>query len=178
MTIYSALDDQACADHDRAKGEGVAPQEYTGIKIKLLEMPECLAAWEGKPVFLIAATLRPETMYGQTNCFIKADGEYGLYEMANGDFFVMSDRAAKGMAYQELTKEERKWPCLAKVMGEDVIGKKLKAPLAKYEFVYALPMSTISMVKGTGIVTSVPSDSPDDFVMLRDLKKKPDWYKI
>jgi len=26
--------------------------------------------------------------------------------------------------------------------------------------------------KGTGIVTSVPSDSPDDFAALTDLKKK------
>ena len=77
-----------------------------------------------------------------------------------------------------MTKEERKFPCLAKVMGSDIVGKKLKAPLTKYEFVYALPMTTISMVKGTGIVTSVPSDSPADFVMLRDLKKKPDYYKI
>jgi leucyl-tRNA synthetase len=77
-----------------------------------------------------------------------------------------------------MTKVEREWPCLAKVMGEEIIGKKLKAPLAKYDFVYALPMSTISMTKGTGIVTSVPSDSPDDFVMLRDLKKKPDYYKV
>ena len=25
---------------------------------------------------------------------------------------------------------------------------------------------------GTGVVTSVPSDSPDDFAALRDLKKK------
>ena len=27
--------------------------------------------------------------------------------------------------------------------------------------------------KGTGIVMSVPSDSPDDYAALRDLKKKP-----
>jgi len=38
-------------------------------------------------------------MFGQTNCYILPTGEYGLYEMASGDFFVMSDRAAKGMAY-------------------------------------------------------------------------------
>jgi len=35
-----------------------------------------------------------------------------------------------------------------------------------------LPMLTISMDKGTGVVTSVPSDSPDDFATLRDLKNK------
>jgi leucyl-tRNA synthetase len=48
----------------------------------------------------------------------------------------------------------------------------LKAPLAKYDIVYALPMTTISMYKGTGIVTSVPSDAPDDYATLRDLQTK------
>ena len=31
----------------------------------------------------------------------------------------------------------------------------------------------ILMNKGTGVVTSVPSDSPDDFMALSDLKAKP-----
>lgn len=33
-------------------------------------------------------------------------------------------------------------------------------------------MLTIKEDKGTGIVTSVPSDSPDDYATLIDLKKK------
>lgn len=33
-------------------------------------------------------------------------------------------------------------------------------------------MLSISMNKGTGIVTSVPSDSPDDYAVLVELKKK------
>jgi len=57
-------------------------------------------------------------------------------------------------------------------MGQELIGLKLKAPLTKYEHVHALPMLTISMFKGTGIVTSVPSDSPDDWAALRDLQTK------
>jgi len=61
-----------------------------------------------------------------------------------------------------LTKEYGKYPSVAKVTGQELIGKELKAPLSHYEKVYALPMTTISMEKGTGIVTSVPSDSPDD----------------
>lgn len=32
-TIYSEADGQPCADHDRSKGEGVGPQEYTLIKL-------------------------------------------------------------------------------------------------------------------------------------------------
>lgn len=35
-----------------------------------------------------------------------------------------------------------------------------------------LPLLTILMNKGTGIVSSVPSDSPDDYAALADLKKK------
>lgn len=38
-TIYSELDKQPCADHDRSKGEGVGHQEYTLIKLRLLELP-------------------------------------------------------------------------------------------------------------------------------------------
>lgn len=36
-TIYSPKDGQPCMDHDRSCGEGVGPQEYTLIKMKLLE---------------------------------------------------------------------------------------------------------------------------------------------
>ena len=61
---------------------------------------------------------------------------------------------------------------LKTVKGKDLMGLKCKAPLTKYPFVYTLPMPTISMKKGTGVVTSVPSDAPDDFAMLRDLQTK------
>jgi leucyl-tRNA synthetase len=128
--------------------------------------------FSGKNVYLVAATLRPETMYGQTNCYILPEGEYGVFEMINDEYFICSQRSARNMAFQNLTKEAKKYPCLHKVMGQEILGLKLKAPLTSYEHVYALPMLTISMLKGTGVVTSVPSDSPDDWAALRDLKNK------
>ena len=36
--MFSPLDGQPCADHDRATGEGVGPQEYTLIKMEALEL--------------------------------------------------------------------------------------------------------------------------------------------
>ncbi|EGW34458.1 uncharacterized protein SPAPADRAFT_59883 [Spathaspora passalidarum NRRL Y-27907] len=39
-------------------------------------------------------------------------------------------------------------------------------------------METVLATKGTGVVTCVPSDSPDDFVTTRDLANKPEYYKI
>jgi len=80
------------------------------IKIRLLiPFPEELKELEGKDVFLVAATLRPETMYGQTNCFILPEGEYGVFEMLNNEYFICSEWSMKGMAYQDLTKEHGKW---------------------------------------------------------------------
>ena len=66
-TIYSPKDGQPCMDHDRSDGEGVGPQEYTGIKMEVLQWsPEAAKEIEGKvggrKVFMVAATLRPETM--------------------------------------------------------------------------------------------------------------------
>lgn len=36
--VFSPLDGQPCADHDRASGEGVGPQEYTLVKMRVLEL--------------------------------------------------------------------------------------------------------------------------------------------
>lgn len=168
--VYSILDGQPCADHDRSQGEGAVPQEYTGVKLRMLEFPEEMKEFEGKDVFMVAATLRPETMYGQTNCFVLPDGNYGIFKMPGDEYYVCSERAMKNMAYQDLTHEFGKWDQVGKVKGSSLIGIPLKAPLTKYEKVYTLPLLTISMSKGTGVVTSVPSDSPNDYAALMDYK--------
>lgn len=66
-TIYSPKDGQPCMDHDRSDGEGVGPQEYTAIKMRVLEWSaaaksEIESQTGGRDIFLVAATLRPETM--------------------------------------------------------------------------------------------------------------------
>ena len=169
--IFSISEDQPCADHDRSCGEGLGPQEYTLIKLRLLDGDKVPAPIkkllsEDKKIFLVAATLRPETMYGQTNCYILPKGEYGLYEMANGEIYVTSEHAILNMAYQEKTKVPKKAEPILKIKGEELIGVKISAPLSVHKEVYLFPMETISMTKGTGIVTSVPSDSPDDYINL------------
>ena len=50
--------------------------------LPLLDVPESVteervrAASEAGNLFMVAATLRPETMYGQTNCWVKPDMAY------------------------------------------------------------------------------------------------------
>ena len=178
-SVFSPLDGQPCADHDRASGEGVGPQEYTLIKLRVLEgglLPGGpLSALAGREnVFLGAATLRPETMYGQTNCWVLPDGQYGAYELASGDVLIITARAALNLAYQEHFAAVGPPTALLTVTGRQLVGTPLAAPNAgRYPVVYALPMLTILTDKGTGIVTSVPSDAPDDYMALQDLKAKP-----
>jgi len=181
-TIWSAVDHQPCQDHDRASGEGVQAQEYTLIKIEVqnpLAQPCFLPhtdKLQGMRVFLPAATLRPETMFGQTNCWVLPEGEYGAYLVTPTEVHITTERAATNMAWQELGVELNRTPtALFTVKGQDMIGLPLSAPYSPYPTVYALPMLTISLEKGTGIVTSVPSDSPDDYQSLMDLRNKPEW---
>eukprot|EP00592_Proboscia_alata_P010622 CAMPEP_0194352348 /NCGR_PEP_ID=MMETSP0174-20130528/741_1 /TAXON_ID=216777 /ORGANISM="Proboscia alata, Strain PI-D3" /LENGTH=1095 /DNA_ID=CAMNT_0039120341 /DNA_START=121 /DNA_END=3408 /DNA_ORIENTATION=- len=185
--VFSIVDGQVCADHDRSEGEGVGPQEYTLIKLKLLEVPDPSTAVQTSlgellggdlPVSLVAATLRPETMYGQTNLFVLPTGTYGAYkiELPQPEIFIMSHRAARGLSCQGYTQTFAEIECLlGDIKGTDLLGLPVKAPNSSYERVYTLPLLTISMGKGTGIVTSVPSDAPDDYVALQALKIKPDF---
>lgn len=76
------------------------------------------------------------------------------------------------MVYQDLLKTPEQIEKIQDVKGTDLIGLPVKAPLSKYEKVYVIPMLSILMDKGTGIVTSVPSDSPDDYAVLNEFKKK------
>ncbi|KAL7570499.1 hypothetical protein ACA910_004279 [Epithemia clementina (nom. ined.)] len=191
--VYSLVDGQVCADHDRSEGEGIGPQEYVLIKLQVLPPGHGQARHAkmqalldekaaGRPVYLVPATLRPETMYGQTNCFVLPEGEYGAYVIdATNEIFIMSARSARNLSCQVLsgndyfTKEFGKIDCLETFTGDELLGLPLKAPLATYEKVYTLPLLTISMGKGTGVVTSVPSDAPDDYVSLKALQDKPDF---
>jgi len=172
-------------DHDRAEGEAVGPQEYTGIKLKVLEWaPNAAAAVKGKVpsdanFYLIPATLRPETMYGQTCCFVGPKITYGLFKAAEKDYYVVTERAARNMAYQGVLETEGVFSSAGEILGADMIGTLVNAPLSCHkEGVRVLPMDTVKADKGTGVVTSVPSDSPDDYATVTDLAKKPEYYKI
>eukprot|EP00924_Labyrinthula_sp_SR-Ha-C_P013444 snap_masked-scaffold_5-processed-gene-2.29-mRNA-1 protein AED:0.33 eAED:0.33 QI:112/1/1/1/1/1/3/45/540 len=174
-TIYSPLDTQACADHDRASGEGVGPQEYTLIKMGVKTedfLTEKVPGGTLTNTFMVAATLRPETMYGQTNCFVLPSGEYIAIKMKTDEIFICSEHSARNMSYQDLTPEFGKFEVIAKFKGKELVGLGLSSPNAIYDIIYVLPLLTISMTKGTGVVTSVPSDAPDDYMALKDFKTK------
>ncbi|KAI0944510.1 hypothetical protein AcW1_002196 [Taiwanofungus camphoratus] len=182
-TIYSPKDGQPCMDHDRSEGEALGPQEYTGIKMEVISWSkaagEAIKSKTGsRKVFLVAATLRPETMYGQTNCFVGTGIKYGVFAINDQEAFVCTYRAARNMTFQGITAVRGQVNQLLEIDGSLLVGTKIKAPFAVNTEVYVLPMENVLPTKGTGVVTSVPSDSPDDFATLMDLRKKPERYNI
>lgn len=136
--------------------------------------PEKLQALKSKAgIYMVAATLRPETMYGQTNCWLHPDIKYVAFQTTrNQEIWICTNRAARNMAFQDFTKENGEYEVLAELTGQELFGVKLASPLTSNKVIYTLPMLSIKEDKGTGVVTSVPSDSPDDYAALLDLQKK------
>lgn len=182
-TIYSPKDGQPCMDHDRSEGEALGPQEYTGLKMELVQWssqaaPELDAKLQGKKVYFIAATLRPETTYGQTNCFVGPSIDYCVFSVNDKEAFVCTPRAARNMAFQGISADRGKVDTIATIQGSKLVGSKVRAPFAVCDEVYVIPMDTVVATKGTGVVTSCPSDSPDDYATWTELRKKAEYYKI
>lgn len=191
-TVYSPKDGQPCMDHDRTEGEGIAPQDYTAIKLKVKEWaPKAAELIRGKipdraDVYFVPATLRPETMYGQTCCFVGPRINYGIFKVSENEFYVVTKRAAWNMAFQgtffksdDFPRNEDQLRPVVELSGSSMVGTLVDAPLSIHtQGVRILPMETVLPTKGTGVVTSVPSDSPDDYATVVDLAKKADYYGI
>lgn len=190
-TVYSPKDGQPCMDHDRTEGEGIGPQEYSAIKLQVKEWsPKMAELVKGKveddaKVYFVPATLRPETMYGQTSCFVGPKINYGLFKLKEKEYIVVTKRAAWNMAFQghffgdKFPKTQDELPQVLEVPGSHFIGTLVNAPLSFHTGgIRILPMDSVSAAKGTGVVTSVPSDSPDDYATLMDLAKKAEYYGI
>lgn len=73
---------------------------------------------KGKNIFLVAATLRPETMFGQTNCWVRPDMKYVAFETTSGDVFISTSRSARNMSFQGFTKENGVVPVLMEILGQ------------------------------------------------------------
>ena len=102
----------------------MGPQEYTLVKMEALELTGKLSELDNKgfKVFLMAATLRPETMYGQTNCWVLPEGCYGAYKGLDNEVYILTERAALNLSYQEKTPLRGQPELLVSLTGQDLIG--------------------------------------------------------
>ncbi|MBI2107493.1 leucine--tRNA ligase, partial [Candidatus Woesearchaeota archaeon] len=149
--VWCPKDNVPCQDHDRIEGEGETPQEFVLIKYKFGDK------------FIVTATLRPETIFGDTNIWINPDVEYVVAKVDQEKWIISKECAEKLKLHGKSVSIE------SKIRGKDFVGKDCRAPVTGKELII-LPSSICNPNIATGIVRSVPSHAPFDWAALNDLQ--------
>ncbi|MBI4176645.1 MAG: leucine--tRNA ligase [Candidatus Aenigmarchaeota archaeon] len=120
--------------------------------------------------FLVAATLRPETIHGVTNIWINPSGEYVKARVGNEIYYV------SGYAAEKMQHQADNVKVISAIKPHDLLGKRAKSPVES-RGLPILPAAFVDPGNGTGIVYSVPAHAPADYMALEELKKDRHWEK-
>ncbi len=141
-------------EDDLLQGETAKIKEFTAIK------------WGFEDGFLVAATLRPETIFGVTNMWINPKAKY-VWAMVDGEKWIVSKKAVDKLRLQ--AKEVK---IIEEFPGAKIIGKTFRAIHDDHE-ILILPADFVNPDNATGVVYSVPGHAPFDYIALRDLWEDP-----
>lgn len=149
--------ESAVGEDDIVGGDIIKPKigEYVLVKFRIGEE------------YLVAATMRPETIFGVTNLWINPNGKY-VKAKINGGVWIISEQGA-----EKLGMQNRKVEILERFEGKKLVGKKAIAPLIDRE-VIILPGKFVDVMEASGVVYSVPAHSPWDYAGLLELKMDSD----
>ncbi|MDG6981724.1 MAG: leucine--tRNA ligase, partial [Nitrososphaerota archaeon] len=150
--VWCPFDRSPTGDHDRLEGEGVSPTEFNLIKFHLGEFA------------LVAATLRPETIYGATNVWVNPDADYSEARV-DGELWVVSSAALA-----KLSEQKHDVVPVREFKGSDLVGRHAMAPLTG-KSLPILPGKFVDPSLSTGVVFSVPAHAPYDLMALRDIQE-------
>ena len=148
---YCPSDENPVGDHDLLEGEGVGINELTLIKFPCGED------------FLVAATFRPETLYGATNFWLNPDEPYVKVKY-DGESWIISKESFENIIHQKESME-----IVEEVNPKDFIGKTVTNPITGDELPI-FPASFVNPDYATGVVFSVPAHAPADYIALEDIK--------
>ena len=153
----------ACIEHgpvaidasetDISKGGNAEVLEYTLLKFDFAD---------GRK--LVAATLRPETVFGLTNFWLNPEVEY--VDVQVGDEIWVASRPAA----EKLMLQKERVSIKGAANGSSFIGQRCKAPYTG-KMVPIFPSTLCDPDVGTGLVMSVPSDAPVDWIGLVELER-------
>lgn len=149
---YCPHDQNPVEDHDLLSGEEATIVEYTTIKFK----------FEDGSIFP-CATLRPETVFGATNLWLKPV-KYTLARV-NDEKWLISEEA-----YEKLLHTDKEVEFISEVEADKYLGEYVENPVTGKK-VPILPAEFVDTDSATGVVMSVPAHAPFDFMALEDLKK-------
>ncbi|MDG6926551.1 MAG: leucine--tRNA ligase [Nitrososphaerota archaeon] len=149
--VWCKRDESPTGDHDRMEGEGVSPEEFNLLKFKLG------GGW------LVAGTLRPETIFGATNLWLHPDGAYCEADV-DGERWTVSLSAAN-----KLSEQQHSVKVLREFKGKELLGTTVVAPITGASLP-VFPGTFVDTELVTGVVYSVPAHAPYDYMGLVDLQ--------
>ncbi|MEM4699882.1 MAG: leucine--tRNA ligase [Candidatus Nezhaarchaeales archaeon] len=114
---------------------------------------------------LPAATLRPETVLGVTNIWLRPGSTY-VEALVNGERWLISPKCAEKLALLNF-----KVQVLREVGSDELMGRAALNP-ATGRRVPVLPARFVDLDNATGVVMSVPAHAPYDLVALRQVAEE------
>jgi leucyl-tRNA synthetase len=150
--LYCVSCGNAVGEDDLLQGEHAKVAEFVAIKFPF------------EDGFLIAATLRPETIFGVTNVWINPHTTYSKIQVDEETWYVAKP------AVRKLVNQGHRSKRLEEVSGTEFIGKTCKSPVEDRDLLI-LPADFVDPDNATGVVYSVPSHAPFDWAALHDIQR-------
>lgn len=150
--LYSIEDGNAVGEDDIKDGDTdkVTIDEYTGL------------IFRGKRFSLIAATLRPETVFGVTNLWISPEAQYVLFQL-NDESYVVSQEG-----FEKLALQIKNIKMIENVDRDEILRERFRIEMVNRDL-SVFPSDLVDPSVGTGIVFSVPGHSIWDYVGIQSL---------
>ncbi|MGC8662892.1 MAG: leucine--tRNA ligase [Thermoplasmata archaeon] len=149
---YSIADGNPVGEDDIKDGDTdkVSIVEFTAMKFRF------------EDGFILAGTLRPETIFGVTNIWVNPEAEYVKIKHGN-EIYYISTFAAEKLNYQIGNVE-----IIKKYKGDYFLNKTV-TELVNNRVIPILPATFVDSDNATGFVKSVPAHAPYDFTALKDI---------
>ncbi|BFI74973.1 leucine--tRNA ligase [Sulfurisphaera ohwakuensis] len=115
--------------------------------------------------FFIAATPRPETIFGAVALLVNPEADYVIATDSLNRKVIISRQAYDKLKYQISFREE------GEKKGKNLVGMIAKNPVTEKE-IKVLPSKFVDPSIGTGVVMAVPSHEPLHYIALTELKEE------
>ena len=150
--LYSIEDQNAVGEDDIKDGDTdkVSIEEFTAV------------IFQGPDFGIVAASLRPETIFGITNLWINPEEEYHLVDYM-GERLVTSASSVQKLILQNPDIKD-----LGNVDKDRILYHEFAVPITGKK-VPVFPSGFVDPDNGTGVVYSVPGHSVWDYVALKDI---------
>ncbi|MCW6168892.1 MAG: leucine--tRNA ligase [Thermoplasmatales archaeon] len=159
--LYSIEDQNAVGEDDIQDGDinKVTIEEFTGV------------FFTGEKYSLVAASLRPETIFGITNLWISPDSRYVLLKFNDKKIVVSSE------SYEKLRLQNSKVEYISDVPVPEIVSHQYKLPF-QHRKVGVYTSAFVDPDNGTGVVYSVPGHAVWDYVAMKEQKIDIDPIKV